>query len=296
MEHLVAPVYGDTDSLYMSYDGLLNTIEGIENMSIEEKTRLIVRINTEFLDQHNQQFIKDYYNTRFGKSIHEFELETVSLSGVWLDVKKRYAQILLWKDGKYYDMDNLPLKVKGLEMIKSSYPKQAREGLKRVVRYFLELQDTEYIIQKLNIKIQEEKQLWMRAELEDICENKGVQGYTKYIISDTGNKGLQVALRCPYNVRALGTYNYIRQKYNLPGDPLYGGKLKIYQIKSINPKSDTQYFAFQSKSYPKWADQYAPIDKEAQFVKYFLDPFNRIMSAIGLQTLSSDGNIQLNLF
>ena len=156
------------NSLYMSYDGLLNTIEGIEDMSIEEKTKLIVRINTEFLDQHNQQFIKDYYNTRFGKSIHEFELETVSLSGVWLDVKKRYAQILLWKDGKYYDIDNLPLKVKGLEMIKSSYPKQAREGLKRVVRYFLELQDTEYIVQKLNIKIQEEKQLWMHDELEDI--------------------------------------------------------------------------------------------------------------------------------
>ena len=57
------------NSLYMSYEGLLNTIEGIEDMSIEEKTKLIVRINTEFLDKHNQEFIKEYYNTRHGKSL-----------------------------------------------------------------------------------------------------------------------------------------------------------------------------------------------------------------------------------
>ena len=35
---LVDLVYGDTDSLYMSYDGLLNTIEGVETMTLEEKT------------------------------------------------------------------------------------------------------------------------------------------------------------------------------------------------------------------------------------------------------------------
>lgn len=284
------------NSLYMSYEGLLNTIEGVENMSIEEKANLIVRINTEFLDKHNQEFIRDYYNTRHGKSIHEFELETVALSGVWLDVKKRYAQILLWKDGKYYDADDLPLKVKGLEMVKASYPKQAREGLKRVVRYFLEMQDTQYMVQKLNIKIQEEKKLWMQADIEDICENKGVQNYTKYIIEDTGNKGLIVEQRCPYNVRALGTYNYIRQLHNLSGDPLYGGKVKIYQIKSTNLKSIEQFFAFQSKNYPLWAEKYAPIDKEAQFRKFFLEPFNRILSAVGLQELNVDGSIQLNLF
>ena len=284
------------NSLYMSYEGLLNTIEGVEDMSIEEKTELIVRINTEFLDKHNQEFIKEYYNTRHGKSIHEFELETVALSGVWLDVKKRYAQILLWKDGKYYDMDSLPLKVKGLEMIKASYPKQAREGLKRIVRYFLELQDKEYLIQKLNIKIQEEKQLWMEAEIEDICENKSVQGYAKYIIKDDGNRGLIVAPKCPYNVRALGNYNYLRQLHNLPGDPLYGGKVKIYQIKATGKTCTDQFFAFQSKNYPSWATQYAPIDKLRQFEKYFLDPFNRILEAIGLQTLTSDGNIQLSLF
>ena len=38
-EQLVDVVYGDTDSLYLSYEGLLNTIEGVENWSIEQKTK-----------------------------------------------------------------------------------------------------------------------------------------------------------------------------------------------------------------------------------------------------------------
>ena len=92
---LVEMVYGDTDSAYLSYNQLLNTIEGVENWSIEQKTEFIVRLNTEFLDQHNNEYIDEYYKSRHAQSCHSFELETVALSGVWLDVKKRYAQILL---------------------------------------------------------------------------------------------------------------------------------------------------------------------------------------------------------
>ena len=32
----VVPVYGDTDSLYLSYNQLLKTIKGYENMTIEQ--------------------------------------------------------------------------------------------------------------------------------------------------------------------------------------------------------------------------------------------------------------------
>ena len=286
----------NTDSLYLSYEGIIDSIEGSENWSLAEKTNFIVRLNQEFLDQHNKKFIEDYYNTRFAKSIHDFELETVALSGVWLDVKKRYAQILLWKDGKYYDMDSLPMKIKGLEMVKSSYPKQAREGLKRIVRYFLEDQSEDFLLQRLNIEVQKEKELWMQADIEDICENKGVQNYTKYILDDNSKFGLQVAPKCPYNVRALGNYNNLRNIHNLPGDPIYGGKMKIYQVISKAKKADDEFFAFQSRNYPTWAEPKAPIDKNMQFKKFFLEPFNRILSAVGVGELNTDGSIQLGLF
>lgn len=298
-QNLVDVVYGDTDSLYLSYEGLLNTIEGVENWSVDEKNNFIVRLNQEFLDSHNREFMDEYYKTRHANSVQNFELETVALSGVWLDVKKRYAQILLWKDGKTFDINKLPMKIKGLEMVKSSYPKQSRNSLTNLVRFLLEDTSGEYMLQKLNIKLQEEKEKFFKADLEDICGNVGVQGYTKYILDDTDKNGLQIAPKTPYNVRALGNYNWIRNVYNLPGDPIYGGKVKwyCYYPKGIrDSRTEPQYFAFQSRNYPKWANQYAPISKEDMFVKTVVDPFNRIIKPIGIGELSSSGNIQLSLF
>jgi hypothetical protein len=292
--------YGDTDSLYISYKGLINSIKNHEKLTIEKKLDIIVDLNTGFLDQHNRNFMAEYYKSRYVESVQNFELETVALSGVWLDVKKRYAQILLWKDGKTFDKDNLPMKIKGLEMVKSSYPKQARESLKRLVRYLLEDKSGDFLLQKMNIKMLEEKSLFWDADLEDMCGNVGVQNYTKYIIDDTNPMGLQIAPKTPYNVRALGNYNWIRNVHKLSGDPIYGGKVKWYcyypgGVKS-KKGSDPEYFAFQSRNYPKWADKYAPISKEDMFKRTILDPFNRILSAIGVGELNSDGSIQMTLF
>lgn len=288
------------NSLYISYKGLLDSIVGIDKIPLEKKLEIIVDLNTGFLDEHNREFMKEYYESRFVDSVQNFELETVALSGVWLDVKKRYAQILLWKDGKTFDINKLPMKIKGLEMVKSSYPKQARESLKRMVRFLLEDTSNEYMLQKLNMKMQEEKVKFKDADIEDICGNVGVQGYTKYILDDTDPQGLKIAPKTPYNVRALGNYNWIRNVYNLPGDPLYGGKMKwyCYYPKGFKSKknAEPQYFAFQSRNYPEWAKEYAPISYEDMFIRTILDPFNRIMTAIGIGELRSDGSIQMSLF
>ena len=301
----VVPVYGDTDSIYTSYEPLLKTIKGYENMSLDEKRDIIARINTEFMDQHNEEYIDEYFKSRYCCSVHKFELETIALSGVWLNVKKRYAQLLLWKDGKTYDLDELPLKVKGLEIAKSSYPKQARNGLKHMVRYLLEDEGEGYLLQRLNIEMMKMKEKFMQAPLEDICGNMGVQGYTKYILDDADPSGLKVGPKCPSNVRALGNYNWIRNTKKLPGDPLYGGKMKWYvyvpgSLKRKGKKTVTyegvEYFAFQSGSYPTWADQYAPINRMLMFEKMMIDPFNRIIESSGIGKLQSDGSIQIGLF
>lgn len=301
----VVPVYGDTDSIYTSYEPLLKTIKGYEIMTLEEKRDIIARINTEFMDQHNKEYIDEYFKGRYGKSVHAFELETIALSGVWLNVKKRYAQILMWKDGKVFDLDNLPLKVKGLEIAKSSYPKCARNGLKHMVRYLLEDNGEGYLLQRLNIEMMKMKEVFMNAQLEDICGNMGVQGYTKYILDDENPTGLQTAPKCPSNVRALGNYNWIRNTKKLPGDPLYGGKMKWYcyvpgTLKKKGKKNVTyegiEYFAFQSGSYPKWADTYAPVNRLIMFEKMMIDPFNRIIESSGIGKLSADGNVQMGLF
>ena len=291
-------IYGDTDSLYISYENFVKTIDGYENMSAAERGRIVVEFNTKYLDAHNREIMDEHYKGRFVKSVQNFELETLALAGVWLDVKKRYAQVLLWKDGRTYDPSEvLPMKAKGLELIKASYPKQAREALKRLVRQLLEDDDEQYLIHKLNASMQAEKRAYYEADIDDICGSVKVNNYHKYITCDNDPMGLHVSDKCPYNARALGNYNRLRQVNKLPGDPIYGGKLKwfVYRPSGIVKKNNLDYFAYPMKNYPKWADKYAPIAKDAMFQKQLLDPFNRIIEAIGIGNLKLDGAVQMNM-
>lgn len=286
------------NSLYLSYGYLLRSIKGYKDMSIEQKRDIVVRLNTEFLDNHNYEFIKDYYDKRHGKSVHNFELETVALSGIWGEVKKRYAQILLWKDGKVFDVDNLPLKVKGLEVVKSSFPKTSRNMLKQLYIYLLKHAGEDYLIQNLSLEVQKLKKQFFEADVESISGSVKVNGYKKYIKSDKEDTIIYDATRaCPWNTRALATYNWLRNKYKLDGEPIYGGLVKWYICNLNGRKSrDTEYFAFQAANLPKWSQDYAPIDRAAMFQQTVLDPINRMLQANRMPLLNADGYIQMSLF
>ena len=292
------------NSLYISYENLVKSIDNWESISPEERGRIVVDFNTKYLDAHNREVMAEHYKNRHVVSVQNFELETLALSGVWLDVKKRYAQILLWKDGKTYSIaEGLPMKSKGLELIKASYPKQTREGLQRLTRYLLEDSgDSQYLLHRLNAKMQEEKRLYFEADIDDICASMKVNGYKQYMICDNDPYGgLMVKPKCPANVRAAGNYNRLRQIHKLPGDPIYGGKVKYYvyypdgAIPKKNGKGNVEYFAYQAKNYPKWADTYAPVARGLMFQKFTMDPFNRILEAIGIGTLNLDGSVQMGL-
>lgn len=298
------PVAGDTDSIYFCYEGLLNTIKGHENMSITERARIIEQLNTQFMNQHNKDIMTSYYRGRHTRNvdtdmIHEFELETIAYSEIRLDVKKRYSQMLIWKDGKYFDEDHLKQKTKGLEMIKASYPAPARKILAGLVKTLLMSEDKN-LIHILNAEMQKGREAWMNADIESISPAISVNGYTKYIVSDNDPRtGVQETKGCPFAVRGLAYYNWLRQTKGLPGDPLYGGKMKYYIVKSqqARKKSDKDtIFTFQPSALPKWAEQYAPCDREALFQKCVLDPFNRILSAIGEKQLHANGYIEVSLF
>ena len=294
---LVNLVYGDTDSLYISYDNLLKTIEGVENWSEREKAEFIVSLNTNFLNDYNTEVMKEHYALRHCKVMNQlFELETVNLSGVWLNVKKRYAQVLLWKDGKYFDQDELPLKVKGLEMIKSSYPKIARNTLKKLTRTLLE-NDGSSLIHKLNMEMQKSISVFNNAPIEDVCPTSSVNNYDKFVVNDEDPNNLILQRGTPFVVRATALHNSYIKKYNYKGNLSYGGKHRWYVIKDKSSrKSVDNYFAYEPGLYPEWAAETCPIDRKAMFERMILSPFNRILEPIGLPVLQYEGSIQTDLF
>jgi hypothetical protein len=285
------------NSLYSSYENLLKTVKGYKDMTTKQLLDIVLGVNLGYLDNHNCEYIKELYDERHGNSFHKFELETVAKSGVWLDVKKRYGQLLLWKDGNFYDEDDLPIKVKGLEVIKASYPTLARKINKEFLRFLLEY-DGKYLSQELSIKNRSYMDQFKDSNIEDICANIRVNKYTQYVASDNdpSTNGPVCVNRAPFNSKALAMYNWINNTKRLGAAPIYGGKVKCYTMKGSSEKNGDVYFAFESMNYPAWADTYAPVDRMRMYQKYVLDPFNRILRAIKLPILSIDGSIQLDLF
>jgi DNA polymerase elongation subunit (family B) len=286
-------IYGDTDSLYIEYESLIATCVGSENWDIDRKLKFVLDVNLDFLNEHNYKYIYDYFEKRNAKSIQNFELETVALAGIWLNVKKRYAQLILWKDGKFYDKDDLPLKVKGLEINKSSIPIYARAILSDVVRYMLEFSNEPNLVDLINMRVQQHKYQFFNAPIDEICGTLKLSNYSKYIIDDT--KDVLVTMKgTPFQVRAAGNYNVIRNTKRLPGDKLYTGKIKWYHMRRLQGSKKDEYFAYPAGKYPKWADTYAPVARDIQFQQMVLDPLNRIITAVGMPELRLDGSKQIS--
>ena len=110
-----------------------------------------------------------------------------------------------------------------------------------------------------------------------------------------------VALKCPAHVRGLGLYNYLRNKYNLKGDPIYGGKCRVFLTKGTSEFKKGTPFTFLPKECPDWvfeSNSKVPIDKLRMFEKCVVDPINRILGPIGLPEVSAYENqgVQLSLF
>ena len=289
----------NTDSLYISYKDLISTIKGSEKLTLDDKLKIILKINTEFLDKHNEEHLKEYFLSRNAREstagLEKFELETVSKRGIWLrETKKRYGQILLWKDGKFYDTDDLPVKVKGLEVIKSSYPTLARKQLKQLLRFMLEY-DGKYLVQEMNLMSQKFLKEFQSADMDMISGNLRINGYSNAVISDTDKSGPVIKKGASFNVKALAMYNWLNNIHHLGSEPIYGGKMKYYIIHTGNSK-DLSYFAYEGTKYPKWADKYAPANRMAMYQKFVLDPINRILESAGLPLMNIGGEIQMSLF
>jgi hypothetical protein len=164
-------------------------------------------------------------------------------------------------------------------------------------RFMLEY-DGKYLSQELNLLNIKQREEWNSAPIEDICANVRCNKYTDYVADDT--KELVLKPKCPPNVQALARYNWLNNTHKFGAEPLYGGKIKQYIVKQTSRKTKStqvdQFFGFESNKYPKWADQYAPVDRTRMYQNYVLDPINRILEAVGMPRLMIDGSIQMGLF
>jgi DNA polymerase elongation subunit (family B) len=283
-----AVIYIDTDSCYVQFQDLYESIiwpDEDKKLPIDE---FILAFYAFRLKDYITKCMEKYADKRNSDNYLFFELESLAYSGIWMS-KKKYIQNIAWDD-KLEVTDRHPslkkVKTIGFDTIQSSTPKFAREKLVECLRILFtsDIQPTATELQQLVEFMKKCKKEFKLADIDDISFNKRTNNIDKYILDD--QKELQIGLKCPANVKAAGYYNYIlnnnkkyKNKYKLIAN---GEKLKIYNcIGTIS-----EVYAFMPNEHPY---EIAPkVDYDLQFEKAMIDPLNRVLTAIGLQTLDTN--------
>lgn len=264
------------NSCYISFEEVIQSCDW--QGKFDSPKDLIIAINKNRISEYlNKQF--DRYAEKFGTAnFQDFELETISESGIWL-AKKKYILNKRWEDG--IDIPTLTeIMYKGIELAQSSTPQFARTKLDWLMRYILE-KKRDLSKRELTQLLRKIKEEFRMADPNDVSMGRSVNDYAKYIRNDS--TGFEVADKTPIHVRAAGYHNYLlnqnadmKRKYEM----LKGGnKVKFYYVKVSNDR-ENNVFAYTPGNYPY---EFAPpIDYDLMFEKSILDPINRVMVAFGM--------------
>ena len=244
-------VYIDTDSIYMMAEPLVKH-RYPEYKEFDEK-RMAQEVNT--IAEETQTFLNTFYDMlaeRFffiPKEKHRFEIkkEYISKAGFWV-AKKRYAQWMILKNGIPCDK----LDVKGLDVVRSSFPKAFQGFMSTMLKDILMGKDNAYIDETLLAF----KKSLPSLPVKTIAKGGAIKELSKY---DNGtwrkDSGLQIAnfeKGTPAHVKAGIAYNRLLKFFDCPfkHEPIRDGdKVKWVYLRQNPLGLDT--VAFKDYNDPK---------------------------------------------
>jgi DNA polymerase elongation subunit (family B) len=266
-------IYIDTDSCYVAFEEVLNKCD----WQGSEKD-FILQLYEIRLKEYLEKVLGKYADSYGTENFLSFEMESVAKSAVWI-AKKKYIQDIVWTDPNIHFDSLTKIKTKGWETVQASTPTASRKILQGALTIIFTTDRVE--IDEIVTYLKEKKKSFKLENIEDICENLRMNYYEKYVLDDVNR--MELAKGCGPNVKGAAFHNYLlnnsknKNKYKLLTS---GERLKLYY--TTDKRSET--FAYSSGEYPY---EFAPeIDYETQFEKTVIDPLNRVLASIGLQTLN----------
>ena len=257
-------VYIDTDSIYMMAEPLVK--HRYPEYKTFDQNRMAQEVN--IIADETQSFLNSFYDLlaeRFfciPKDKHRFEIkkEYISKAGFWV-AKKRYAQWMILKNGIPCDK----LDVKGLDVVRSSFPKAFQDYMSGMLKDILMGKDNDYVDKKLL----DFKKSMMTLPVNKIAKGGAIKELSKY---DNGkwrkDSGLQIAnfeKGTPAHVKAGISYNRLLKFFDCPfkHEPIRDGdKVKWVYLRQ-NPLG-LETVAFKDYNDPKeimdFVEQYVDRD------------------------------------
>jgi DNA polymerase elongation subunit (family B) len=221
-------IYIDTDSLYLDIKSLADheNIKDVKPFAIQT----IGTVSGELNDFYKIMMVR-MFNSTDNRIV--IAADVVAQSAFWV-VKKRYAMRKVYNMEESKDVDEI--EIKGLDVVRSSYPKKFRDFMKGILTDILQGTPNKIV----NAKIVTFKDTMKDFELEDIAKNTSV----KFISNTEAKINFDPKHREPFNFEGGSTaqckaalaYNDMLRKYELNDtEPiLHGGKIKWVYLKE-NP-------------------------------------------------------------
>jgi DNA polymerase elongation subunit (family B) len=252
-------IYIDTDSVFFSALPLVkhrfpNWAE-FDDAAMTEKIDDIAGEVQDFLNKFYDMMAVKFFN--INKHRFEIKKEYISKAGIWI-AKKRYAQWIVAANG--LPMDKLD--VKGLDVVRSSFPKAFQDFMARMLRDILQGKSNESVDNELR----DFKLSLAGLDVALIAKGGAVKEISRY---DKRGKNKQLGdfeKGTPAHIKAGITYNRLLKHFNCPFkfEPMKDGdKIKWVYLKQ-NPLS-LETTAFKGYQDPpeilEFIQKYIDVDK-----------------------------------
>lgn len=226
-------IYIDTDSVFFSAAPLMD--KRIPNWRDNDQQTIAGFVND--IAGEVQDYLNDFYDIlaqkvfNVDKDKHRFEIkkEYVSKSGIWI-AKKRYAQWIISDNGVPVDK----LDVKGLDVVRSSYPAAFRKFMSEILIEILRGDDEETITNRIDTF----KRELPTMDVVKIAKAGAVKNLSKYMPKKRDQSAMfQFVSGTPAHVKASIAYNQLLKHFKVENqfEPLKDGdKIKWVYLKQ-NP-------------------------------------------------------------
>ena len=274
--------YTDTDSTFCSSEPLIK--HRFPNCDTDDEQFMITQTNAiaseiqKTVNMMYNQYAKVFHNTE--KHRFQIKQEYIAKSGLWI-AKKRYAQWVIFKEGKPTDK----LDVKGLDVVRSSFPTDFKKIMKETLWYILKGKDK----QETSTLIHDFKNNIKKSEVLNIMKNSSVKELSKY------TKGRKVfsgyAKGTTAHAKAAINFNDMLSRLTTDVLPISDGE-KIKWGYLLNNPYGFETIALRGYQDPpeivEFAKQY--IDHNKMFTADLSNKFNDFYSAMGWGALPENNN------
>jgi DNA polymerase elongation subunit (family B) len=265
-------IAGDTDSLYIRFDNLVDSVFGNEEVETEKVINFLDKVAQQkiepFIDKSYQE-LADVMNAYEQKMF--MAREVIADKGIWT-AKKRYILNVYDNEGVRYAEPKL--KMMGIETVKSSTPAVCRSALKEAIDVIMNQDE-----QSAQDYIAEFRKKFSSLPFEDVAFPRSISDLNKYRVM---GKDLVIPKGTPIHVRGGLLYNHLLKQHGL--EKRYeqvkdGEKIKFCYLKEPNPARQNVLSVL--STLPKEFGLNDYIDYDIQFDKAFLEPLKVILNAVG---------------